>query len=666
MAILDRITHISFPDMENEALHDLTTGIASGSMSLDELLVQGNISLGECNANKLEVQIFGLDDVSNKKIKVWQTDLNGENLKNIFEGYVDSCKLDNLGYYRDIVAYDAIYYKGRLNVANWWTAFWLPDQKETATLKEIRESICDYLELTYDKGVTYFNDDFVVTQTVTISNLSFANMLKMICELQCTFPNITRDGHIEFLTLPTIEEAIDISGLYEHESSTFETYTTELIDAVIIYGSGEEGVSSLDDDAKPNNAYTISGNIFTYDLEKDALKELAVNIFNKVSYISYQPADITMIQSNIDLHLGDLVKTDKGYSYVFANNLSGSLLVEQEIVAEGDQFLSEVDEQYNADIQALRKKTEDLTGDTLANKMVYYTYTNVYKYEVGEDELKVVDITVYTTDITDLIFLSNINLTVTPNKVKKTRTITFTEIDSETKEETEVSKDISYEDESPVVLYVRYMWEDGTIDYHPVQTYNHSGRYMLPLIYFLQDIPENMTGHFQVMLKCTGGTILIPKLDLIATVLGQGLDASDANWNGRIDIYEDLKPIKVSTDITVPKFRESYGFSYPDTSASSTITEAFKKVIVNTAIKLPGFTEQILDKIVIDNYTFQTTFKKNYEYSKNYIKTENNMFEMQLDYTFSGTSQTIDSGYLEVAEINTEQFSSVESIEVIF
>ena len=665
MAILDRITHISFPDMENEALHDLTTGIASGSMSLDELLVQGNISLGECNANKLEVQIFGLDDVSNKKIKVWQTDLDGENLKNIFEGYVDSCKLDNLGYYRDIVAYDAIYYKGRLNVANWWTAFWLPDQQETSTLKEIRESICDYLELTYDKDVTYFNDDFVVTQTVTISNLSFANMLKMICELQCTFPNITRDGHIEFLTLPTIEEAIDISGLYEHESSTFETYTTELIDAVIIYGSGEEGVSSLDEDAKPNNAYTISGNIFTYDLEKDALKELAVNIFNKISYISYQPADITMIQSNIDLHLGDLVKTDKGYSYVFANNLSGSLLVEQEIVAEGDQFLSEVDEQYNADIQALRKKTEDLTGDTLANKMVYYTYTNVYKYEVGADEIKVVDITVYTTDITDLIFLCNINLTVTPNKVKKTRTITFTEIDSETKEETEVSKDISYEDESPVVLYVRYMWEDGTIDYHPVQTYNHSGRYMLPLIYFLQDIPENMTGHFQVMLKCEGGTILIPKLDLIATVLGQGLDASDANWNGRIDIYEDLKPIKVSTDITVPKFRESYGFSYPDTSASSTITETFKKVIVNTAIKLPGFTEQILDKIVIDNYTFRTTFKKNYEYSQKYIKTENDVFEMNLDYTVKGTSQTIDSGYLEAVEINTEQFSSVESIEVL-
>lgn len=665
MAILDRITHISFPDMENEALHDLTSGIASGSMSLDELLLQGNIALGECNANKLEVQIFGLDDVSNKKIKVWQTDLDGENLKNIFEGYVDSCKLDNLGYYRDIVAYDAIYYKGRLNVANWWTAFWLPDQKETSTLKEIRESICDYLELTYDKDVTYFNDDFVVTQTATISNLSFANMLKMICELQCIFPNITRDGNIEFLTLPTIEEAIDISGLYEHESSTFETYTTELIDAIIIYGSSEEGVSSLDDDAKPTNAYTISGNIFTYDLDKDALKELAVNIFNKISYISYQPADITMIQSDIDLHLGDLVKTDKGYSYVFANNLSGSLLVEQEIVAEGDQFLSEVDAQYNADIQALRKKTEDLTGDTLANKLVYYTYTNVYRYEVGTDEIKVVDITVYTTDITDLIFLSNINLTVNPNKVKKTRTITFTEIDSETKEETEVSKDISYEDESPVVLYVRYMWEDGTIDYHPVQTYNHSGRYMLPLIYFLQDIPENMTGHFQVMLKCEGGTILIPKLDLIATVLGQGLDASDANWNGRIDIYEDLKPIKVSTDITVPKFRESYGFSYPDTSTSSTITEAFKKVIVNTAIKLPGFTEQILDKIVIDNYTFQTMFKKNYEYSQKYIKTENDVFEMNLDYTVKGTSQTIDSGYLEAVEINTEQFSSVESIEVL-
>ena len=666
MAILDRITHISFPDMEDVSLHDITTGIVSGSMSLDELLVQGNIVIGECNANKLEVQIFGLGDVSNKKIKVWQTNELGEDLKNIFEGYVDSCKLDNLGYYRNIIAYDAIYYKGRLNVANWWTEFWLPDLKETATLKEIRESICDYLELEYDKAITYFNDDFIVSQTAVISNLSFANMLKMICELQCTFPNITRDGKIEFLTLPKIEEAIDISGLYEQESSTFETYNTELIDAIIIYGSSETGISSLDDDVKPNNAYTISGNIFTYDLDDDKLKELAVNIFNEISYISYQPADIAMIQSDIDLHLGDLVKTEKGYSYIFANNLSGSLLVEQEIIAEGDQFLSEVDAQYNADIQALRKKTEDLTGDTLANKMVYYTYTNVYKYEVGEDELKVVDITVYTTDITDLIFLSNINLTVEPNTIKKTRTITYTEIDSETKEETEITRDISYEDESPVVLYIRYMWEDGTIDYHPVQTYNHSGRYMLPLIYFLQDIPENMTGHFQVLLTAVGGKIVIPKLDLIATVLGQGLDASDSNWNGRIDIWEDIKPIKISSSITMRGFNESYGFSYPENDSGSAITEVFKNIVVSTAIKLPGFNEQVLDKVVIDNYTFQTMFKKKYEYSQKYIKTDNDVFEMNLNYTVKGLSQTIDSGYLEVIEINTEQFSSVESIEVVY
>ena len=95
MAILDRITHISFPEMENVSLHDITNGIVSGSMSLDELLVQGNIVIGECNANKLEVQIYGLGDVSNKKIKVWQTNELGEDLKYIFEGYVDSCKLDN-------------------------------------------------------------------------------------------------------------------------------------------------------------------------------------------------------------------------------------------------------------------------------------------------------------------------------------------------------------------------------------------------------------------------------------------------------------------------------------------------------------------------------------------------------------------------------------------
>ena len=39
---------------------------------------------------------------------------------------------------------------------------------------------------------------------------------------------------------------------------------------------------------------------------------------------------------------------------------------------------------------------------------------------------------------------------------------------------------------------------------------------------------------------------------------------------------------------------------------------------------------------------------------------------MNLNYTVKGISQTIDSGYLEVIEINTEQFSSVESIEVVY
>ena len=52
-------------------------------------------------------------------------------------------------------------------------------------------------------------------------------------------------------------------------------------------------------------------------------------------------------------------------------------------------------------------------------------------------------------------------------------------------------------------------------------------------------------------------------------------------------------------------------------------------------------------------------------FSKKYIKTENDVFEMNLDYPVKGTSQTIDSGYLEAVEINTEQFSSVESIEVL-
>ena len=207
--ILSRATYIEFPN--NPEIDISQISIEAGSLLLEEILCESNIKFGETNATMLEATVYNIADVSGLKIKVYQTDRAGNNRKNLFEGYVDSCKQDKFGYYRKLVAYDALYSIGNANVAGWWLQFW--ENKEEATLKELRESLCNWVEIPYDNSVTLYNDTFICTKTATLSSVSFNTVLRWICEIQCTIPHIDRDGTLRFISLEN-KTPIDIQDLY--------------------------------------------------------------------------------------------------------------------------------------------------------------------------------------------------------------------------------------------------------------------------------------------------------------------------------------------------------------------------------------------------------------------------------------------------------------------
>lgn len=361
---IDRILHISFPDSVLSSLHDITTGIEVGTASVSEIIISdGGILFGAYASNKFEIQMYDISDVAGEKIVVWFED-SSHNRTDVFTGYVDSCKLDNLGYYRQIVAYDRLYWSKDADVSTWWNNFWTTNTS-AISLVTLRNSLCDYIGLTYSSAAC-FNDSLSIKPKETgISGLKFSQMLSIICELQCTFPNIDRDGRLKFISLdPAKVTTHNIIDEYEQGESEFEEFQTAVIDRIevtldneLVYRTSTSG----------SNIYTVDNNMLLYDYTTNEIQSFADAYLVEASKITYTPASIELIVSDFSIVLGDIVTTDNGNVYVLANDYYGSLLVDQRVTATGDKYLSGTSSDYSVTYDSLSTKIADTVVDLHTN-----------------------------------------------------------------------------------------------------------------------------------------------------------------------------------------------------------------------------------------------------------------------------------------------------------
>lgn len=301
--------------------------IVSGTLLLDEIIASGNVIFGLSCANRFEVQLYNIssDELVNYKIKVTQTDENDvEN--NLFVGIIDSANKNDNDVVWKIIAYDEFYSKRNTNIADWWNLFW--QDTETSTLKILRQSLLTFVGLSEVENVSLINENKIVRKNITISSMSFADMFSMICELSAIFPNVNRDGYVEYIELGAIPNSI--SGLYEIGNSTIENIESQSITGIQVYDSSNNLKYTYGNDG---NTYMYSGNIFMMDMNTVELESFCRDIYTKIKYISYRNASVKMITSNIDYKVGDLISTEKGNFYIFENILSGSQLVEQTFLA---------------------------------------------------------------------------------------------------------------------------------------------------------------------------------------------------------------------------------------------------------------------------------------------------------------------------------------------
>ena len=674
----DRKTYITFPD--NSEIDTSEIHIENGSLVLDEILCDEALNFGESNSNKFEAQIYNLTDVAGLKIRVYQiVDGDESNPVDLFVGYVDSCKQDTYGYYRSLVAYDAIYHIGKVNVAGWWLKFWEEVDKRGATqdlqqgeayLHDLRNSLLEWMGIPYE-DVTLFNDDFKLTKSSTVSSLGFSSILSKICQLSAVFPNVDRSGILRFVSIkPSTAPLIDIRDNYEQGSSEFEGYTTHPIEKVEIYDYNGNliGSSDYENPLEDANIYTISDNLLLFGLSGDVQEsdeatekddtgtnsdesnddktaitseanEFAKKYLEEIKDIVYKPCTVNAIVSSLDYKLGTYFDTLKGRSIIMKNSMSGTMLVEQELSASGDEYLSETSSQYSDEYLSILKRTEDLEADILADDLINYAYTNAKAYDIATNEaIEIINIRVVTTTDTDLLFFCSINLEATQTETEtKSMTILFP-TDSGTE-----PKEISFENPKPIKVKASYTWNDGDLEFYPQETYT-AGNHILTLVYFLSDVKKDTVSNFRVILEVKDGSIHIDKNQIRATLLGQGTKASELDWDGTLTFEEAFNAIIIANKIKVANFTDNVIVNTKNPT-SATITEQFPGITLNQQLQvLVGVQDNITFDYVIKTATFSVLFKDIYEYNTEYVSTKNSKFQLNTSYTYTSKEELIDSG----------------------
>ena len=587
--VLNRATYIEFPD--NPEIDVKHISIESGSLLLEEILCDKGIVFGETNATRFEATVYNLVDVSQLKIKVYQTDVDGNNRRNLFEGYVDSCKQDRDGYYRKLVAYDAIYSIGNANVAGWWLQFW--NARETATLKELRNSLCDWVGIRYDTTANLHNDNFICSKTANLSSVSFNTMLFWIGEIQCAHPHIDRDGILRFISL-TSPHIKNISDKYERTNSEFEGFVTAPIDTVELYDyDGNLVATTNSTGAVPSkNIYAIKDNSILFRLMGDGIDNSATefvhNYLAQVSQIRYTPCNLNMIVSDLDLSLGDYIQAGQVTSIVLQNTLSGNLLVEQEIRAKGDEYLQDSGTTQSPEYLSLERRTDQLKDEIITDDLLNYSHTNNQAYRIANVVTPIINISIAMPKSSNLVFLATVNLESFSTETREVRETVM--LDGKECEMIRTEK-------VPVIVESYFEWNGAQIlSNRPTETYSEDGKHTLTLMFFSiggREIGGNVT--FKVFITARHGQIHIDENQVNATIISKGSTAGSLPWDGTIKIEEEIPTIKFGNFIpNVANVREAISTIEQVPTTPSTAIETIGRIIPNFGtIQIAGIDDTV-------------------------------------------------------------------------
>lgn len=382
----NRQTYIRFYTDYPSTYFDKSEEIMEGSLNIEKTLIEGGLQFGVPCADKFEVDLRNNFTVDRKTtVQVFQViDNDTEHPVSLFFGKVDSMKMDALGYTNHLVAYDRFYFRRDKSVKKWWKKYWKDDTHDF-TLKGIREALLTKYGFRFE-NVTMFNDHRVMNKPLQFKQITFGELLSQLCAVNACIPHIDEYGEVKFIRLNNTVAHYYTAEAFEVENSEFDYYDTPIIDGVSVESS-EFLVSSDDDDQDDaENVFPLPYNMFFDGKKEQTLLNRANDFLDQIDFITYRPCSVKMIQSDYSIKLGDKVElyvSRNGtpvtyYTYVFKNELSGPLLIDQTFGSSGES-------DYEVNTGANLPSKTNTSSDSAKQNVILPSNTNTTMIPDGQN-----------------------------------------------------------------------------------------------------------------------------------------------------------------------------------------------------------------------------------------------------------------------------------------
>lgn len=479
------------------------------------------------------------------------------------------------------------------------------------------------------EGMTNGKETFAVYTDNDIE--TWRDILFYIAQAMCSFAAFNRKGKLE-LRQYTMDSVFEINSIHRFGSS-FSDFKTRYT-----------AISSTNQRTKTAEYYALeTDNGLTMNLGSNPLLQYGLQgtrdrihkkILEQLSVFEYIPFDSTTI-GNPALDVGDVIQQKGGH----ADNDSFYCITEFECKVNGKQTLKGVGK--NPRLAAAKSKNEKnisgLINSAEESKIIYYNFVNASDLTIGEKQAEIISIQYVAVEDTTAMFLAQIILNAIPSEEGKT-----------------------------VILKITYKkgLEEVT-SFYPIETY-FEGKHTMAL-FFPLEVTGKTDNNFSVYMNIeSGGSAKISAGNIRATISGQELAAGTNEWDGKITITETVGNTifwengKYSVDNFISKVT-----LVPQNPVGSPVTETMERVEFGTwSFDVASLDENINAAPVIKSFTVDSIYPP--AYNGEYVYIDDGAFTMISSYEVpESVESTVNYGRMSVLAIDTEQFESVGSMEVI-
>lgn len=373
---------------------------------------------------------------------------------------------------------------------------------------------------------------------------------------------------------------------------------------------------------------------------KSVRERMLREILTALQKVNYVPFDSNTI-GNPALEVGDVLRFSGGH----ADETQISCITSIECKINGKMSLKCVGKNPRL-ASAKSKNDKNITGlmnSVESGKTIIYNFVNVAPFVIGQSLTNVMDIDFTATEDTTAAFQCEMLLEI---------------VKPETSENTDVKEDTFPE------LTIIYKLNNESIDnFMPTKTCLY-GKHIVTLFFPISKVIENSSNTFSMYLKISSGTVKIEEAQIRATISGQGLAAGIGDWNGRININENIGFINISdVPFVADTFRDKVSVMFPSTKKPGLTQTIGNITIVDQNFGADAFTDRAWISEILRTFVL-TSVRGNPKYNGYITVNTDENFMLRKRYAQKSEPVSLDHGYVENLLIDVSYFTRVDMVEI--